>query len=961
MPAALQKLPWSWNAPVLEKAVAHLMQGWRPGLGALDLSDRLVVVPTMEAGRRLKEALARAADEHGSGAVVPWVWTPETVLSPPLREGAVASRLQCRMAWQKVLQNVPLSALESLFPRPPEEVGWTWELEMAELLSELKSLLGAGGLTFADVAEKIEADAARWKDLARLEAAFLKELETAGLEEPQAAKRAVAHEPLIPEGVHSVLVLPSPDLTPLLTTWLQSCASRGTQVMVCVHAPPQMTGWFDDAGRPLPGFWGEQADHQVPLTEEHIHVCHDAAAQAAAVLGLIRQAAPKGRVAVGIGDPETGTVLIEKLRVEGVRVFEPGGVPPMQTGLWHVLQQMQALLGGGSWRAFASLLRVPEVRQGLAGAGDESTVDSDADELETRPSAAVKPSGLRLLEEADDFAARHLPVTLEHGLELLDSARSPLLARAMKGMQALLSRMRSLPLADAAREMLICFHGAREFVPNKRLDHLLQGLADAWLLACAEVQEELPRFGLSAGPGEQLALSLQMIQDRSLGEPRGEVDLVLQGWLELLWEPAPHLVVAGVNEEHIPGILTAHPFLPDSTREALGLPCQASRFARDAYLLRALAEMRAGPSGSLHLTCGQWGERGDALRPSRLLLLCPDHRLPDRVEHLFPKEDGAVHAAEPPRTLLWRLRPRITAPVVETISPTRLRSYLNCPFRDYCSNELGMAAVDASRRELDAMGFGTLAHHAFHQLALDASVKDSDSEKEIAEFLVESARAEMHRLHGHRPAPLISIQFEALVQNLRHAAEIEAAQRADGWRIYAAEMKIGSAGGREALRIEGAVLKGKIDRVDRHEKTGRLRLIDFKTSNKARNPRDAHVEKIGPRRRISDADLWKTFELEGETWLWQDLQLPLYAAAMRQQGLRVDEAGYFCLPKSVQDTAILTWENFDDAWEGQALACAAEIVRRLREGLFWPPAEKAFEQDYEGLFLGDILAAVEPL
>lgn len=959
MPAALKKRPWSWNAPVLEKAVWHLMQEWRPQRGALDLSDKLIVVPTMEAGRRLKEALARATDEHGAGAVVPWVWTPETVLAPPLRRGAVASRLQGRMAWQKVLQKVSPTTLEALFPRLPEERGWTWEVEMAELLAELKSLLGAGGLTFADAAGRIEADAARWKDLARLEAAFLEELEAAGLEEPQAAKRAVAHEPMLPEGVTSVLVLPSPDLTPLLGIWLRSCAAREVQVTVCVHAPPEMAGWFDDAGRPLPGFWGEQAEHQVPLTEEHIHVCHDAAAQAASVLGLIRKTAPQGRVAVGIGDPETGAVLIEKLRVEGVRVFEPGGVPPMQTGLWHVLQEMQSLLGGGSWRAFASLLRVPEVRQGLAGAVDDEADEPAADEQETQPAGAVKPSGLRLLEEADDFAARHLPVTLDHGVELLDSARSPLLARAMKGMQALLSRMRSLPPADAARELLTCFHGAREFVPNERRDHLLQGLADAWLLACAEVQEELPRFGLRAGPGEQLSLSLQMIQDRSLGEPRGEVDLVLQGWLELLWEPAPHLIVAGVNEEHIPGILTAHPFLPDSAREALGLPCQASRFARDAYLLRALAEMRAGPSGSLHLICGQWGERGDALRPSRLLLLCPDHRLPDRVEHLFPKEDGAVHAAEPPRTLLWRLRPRIAAPVVETISPTRLRSYLNCPFRDYCSNELGMAAVDASRRELDAMGFGTLAHHAFHQLALDAKVKDSESEKEIADFLVEAARQELHRLHGHRPAPLVSIQFEALVQNLRHAAEIEAAQRADGWRIHAAEMKMGSAA--DALRIDGALLKGKIDRVDRHEKTGRLRLIDFKTSSKVRSPREAHAEKIGPRRRLSDADLWKTFELGGETWLWQDLQLPLYAAAMRQQGLRVDEAGYFCLPKSVQDTAILTWEDFDDAWQDHALACAAEIVRRLREGLFWPPAENAFEQDYEELFLGDLLTAVEPL
>ena len=83
--------------------------------------------------------------------------------------------------------------------------------------------------------------------------------------------------------------------------------------------------------------------------------------------------------------------------------------------------------------------------------------------------------------------------------------------------------------------------------------------------------------------------------------------------------------------------------------------------------------------------------------------------------------------------------------------------------------------------------------------------------------------------------------------------------------------------------------------------------------------------------------------------------------AMRQRGLRGDVAGYFCLPKSVQDTGLRLWEDFDDAWQDHALACAEEVVTRLREGRFWPPAEHAFEQGYEELFLGDVLAAVDPL
>ena len=250
----------------------------------------------------------------------------------------MATRMQAQMAWQQALQKVPLDQLTTLFPKLPEERGWLWQVEMAELLAELKSILGAGGLSFAEAELKLPQDNVRWRELVVIERAYLKELEAAGFQDSQALKRAVAAEPVLPEGIREVVVLPSPDLPPLLTRWVRACAASGIPVTVATHAPKELSAQFDEIGRPLPASWGDNADVLIPLGAESIHLCHDAAAQAIKALDLIRSTAPQGRVAVGIGDPEPGSVMIEKLRQEGARVFEPSGVDATRVGLWHVLQ-----------------------------------------------------------------------------------------------------------------------------------------------------------------------------------------------------------------------------------------------------------------------------------------------------------------------------------------------------------------------------------------------------------------------------------------------------------------------------------------------------------------------------------------------------------------------------------------------------------------------------------------------
>ncbi len=918
---------WGWDAPVLDKALAFLSERQPAGSGAPDLADTLLIVPTAEAGRRLREGLARGWAV--TGLLSPVVWTAEQALLPAAARPGVASPLQSQLAWQQALQSLPPARLPALFPQPPEDHGWAWQVETARLLMELQSLIGAGGLGFAEV--EAGHDAARWRDLAALATAQAAVLAELGLEDAQAAKRRVAAAPVLPEGVARVLILAAPDLPPLFDRWATACAARGIVVEVAVHAPAERAEAFDALGRPRVEAWGEDAPVVLPFDNAALRLCHDATAQANQVITELRALAPAGRVAVGVADPEVGAVLAEKLALEGVAVFEPGGLAAVQTGLWHLLSEWRSLLATGSWRPFARLLRVPEMRAALAG---------------------TAAGGCDLLAAADAFAAEHLPVTLEHARELPVEA-GPLLT-ALATAETLAAEWRQLPLAEAARAFLLRLYGAREFRPDAPEDHLVAAPAEAWLACCEEIGAAAERFGLKLSPEQALGLSLEALARTALAEPRGEVDLVLQGWLELLWEAAPGLVIAGLNEEQVPGILLAHPFLPDSLRQRLGLPCQASRFARDAYLLGALAAPRAASDG-LRLLCGQWSERGDALRPSRLLFLCEDAALPARVARLFPEDaESAPSQAEPPRSLAWKLRPRLSLPAVETVSPSRLRSYLECPFRHYLSSELHLdATIDPDLREMDALAFGNLAHHALQQLALATDLRDCTEPARLAEFLVAAALAEAQRLYGRRPAPLVTLQLEGLKQRLRHAALIEAEDRAQGWRILHAEWAPDT-----PLVIEGAQVRLKIDRIDRHEASGRIRVLDYKTSDKASAPLEAHAPKAP--RAVDESLAWREFvAADGVRRRWVDLQLPLYAAALRLHGLEPQEAGYFVLPKSVQDTRVLLWPDFGKAWIEPALACAAEAVRRMRAGVFWPPAPRAYDRGFDDLFLGDPEETVE--
>ena len=899
--ANVRRIFLPWDRALLPQAVAHLARDWA-GRAALDLSRTLVVVPTRQAGRRLREALAEHAATRGAAVFAPRVVTPEILVAPGLAAGHLASRLESLLAWTDIFRALPLVEFREVFPVDPPTRNFSWALRLAQDFCRLQSTLAEGGLRLADVAPKSGGEfpeAARWRQLGALEEIFDAKLRAVGRRDPQAAKIRAVQDPAPLVGVEKIVVLATPDPLPLAVAMLQAQA-RTVPVEVVVFAPKSESESFDGWGRPLAKQWAGR-HLALPAFASRVHLCADPAAQAEQVTTTASAYALPARVlGVGVADPEILPLLENSLARAGVAAFNPEGRARLHDGLHALLAALAELAAAPSFDAGAALLRCPDVLAWLEARAD------------------FKFSPAQVLEQCDALRGRHLPPTLAAALTHV--GKSPEVAFVLGALVELRAVLTRGEFPENAAVALAEIFSARELTAGGELAES----AKAWTATMRETQRALSAIRPAVVTlAEAWALALGAFAEQTRTDERPPDALDLLGWLELLWEDAPHLVVAGCNDGAVPDAVAGDPFLPESLRGLLGLKTNADRFARDAYLLQAIAASRP----RLDLLLGKTSIVGDPLKPSRLLLRCADAELPARVTQLFrPVESSRPNL---PWKRAWQLQARrVAAP--SKISVTALRDWLACPFRFYLRHALKMERVEPAKDELDARDFGTLIHGALQQLGENTSLRDCLDPVQLREFLLaafeRSARA---RFGGELTLPLV-VQFEAARQRLRATAEVESRERAEGWRTVRVEWKF-------TVPLGAVTLSGKIDRIDRHA-DGRVRVIDYKTGDTASSPAKAHM------RAVRDSDLvrpeWlRCADADGKPRTWIDLQLPIYLRAVATEFGDAVTCGYFNLPKAAGETAVEIWSDYSRDLQAAAEQCAEGVAAAVTAEDFWPPTE----------------------
>jgi ATP-dependent helicase/nuclease subunit B len=110
-------------------------------------------------------------------------------------------------------------------------------------------------------------------------------------------------------------------------------------------------------------------------------------------------------------------------------------------------------------------------------------------------------------------------------------------------------------------------------------------------------------------------------------------------------------------------------------------------------------------------------------------------------------------------------------------------------------------------------------------------------------------------------------------------------------------------------------VRGRLDRIDRHEQTGRWAIFDYKSSESAKTPANTHLR----------------------SGHWVDLQLPLYRRLGTTIGIPGDaELGYILLPKDTKKAGAVV-ADWTPAQLQAADATLFDAAQRILSGEFWPP------------------------
>lgn len=912
---------FSWKQPLIDQAVDWLAGDW-PGNTPLDLSNTWVVVPTSQSGRRLREALASRAAESGQAVFPPRVVLPAGLLDEIAGGIEVARRHECMLAWTDVLRTIKLSEFAEVFPNKPASRTFLWAARLARQLVRLHETLAENSLRIADVptnaAGKLP-EISRWLQLSRLEGLYDQRLRDLRLADPQAARIAGIREAEPPEFVDRIVVIGTPDPQPLAVALLKKYAKR-IPITVIISGPVDepIGDNFDEWGRPLAEIWSVRPVTWIDF-QKQVHLCANPAGQSARIIEIAsRYEDPDRWLAVGTEDKELLAPIHAGLAGAGFASYNPEGTPRKNDPLFELVSLLGKLRAEPAFGTVEALARCPDVLDWL-----RAKLGSDFSASET-------------LKALDQLRARNLPVTLAAAIEHAPDVENgfPGIRAALAAFSDLREILTTRKFPECALDALAQIFGHREFDHQKPGHSRRSESATDWVTIAREIGTAAGRFR-TVDDADAWDLALQLFAEARQTDDKPARAIELQGWLELMWNDAPHLIVAGMNDGLVPTSIIGDAFLPESLRELLGLKTNSARLARDAYILHTLIASRS-TTGRVDVLLGKTTAAGDPLRPSRLLLVCEDEQLPARVNYLF-REVGNDQSSTPWRRA-WKLQPDTTREI-ERLSVTSFRSYLECPFRFYLKRALRMEAVDPAKAELDALDFGTLCHAAVEAMGRNISIRESTDAETIAEFLLATLDHRMRGRFGNELTLPLQIQLESARQRLLRAAEVQATVRAEGWIIEQVERPI-------EFDLDGLPVRGTVDRIDRHESSGAIRVFDYKTSDKPANPRDAHLRNPKRNETIESIPEFARLELEGRTVVWKDLQLPLYLHALASGFSGPITCGYFNLPKATSETGIALWEDYTGELQAAADECARGIAAAVKAGRFWPPSED-IKEDYD--------------
>ena len=945
--------------PLLPEAVRLLFDRHAKD-GIWDMSGVIVALPGAQAARRLSRLLQDQAKPTQIALEGPEILTPATLLEKlytPAQK--IAGPLQSYFAWIQAAAGMPEDERKTLAPKADNtDRPMTWA-GVAREAQRARAAAAAEGLTLSEISQKCGAlpgvcDDRRWPALANLERSYLAKLAEVGLTDRDDARM----EALKSKGVscqNDIYLIGAQDLNGIERDMLQAVESSVNAVIPALSTEEHM---FDEAGSVRVNC---SDDITIPIPDNVLRFVDGPAEEADA---LVEDIAALGgcfaleEITIGIGDEAAAESMARRLGVLDIPSYSPFGRPLSRVRPAALLNLVRDYLHSPTAASFAALARHPDIEAYLTRGQDirlQDTIAAQPARDAKKSERVAKVLALPLLAQLDIYRAECLPENLPAGpkapkLKDIEYPSDAQIARegvlaAHDGAIALLSELRGedkrKPIgqwADPIAGLLGAVYRDTSLPDDpegRQFARALAGLRDILL----GLQDLPPGLSPDVSGAEALAFVLSQAEaERLPSEPAAasQGGLEMMGWLELALDDAPVLLLTGLQEGCVPAVTGDDSLLPDSLRAKLGLADDRRREVRDKWLLRQMIESRQGEGRHVHLIVPRRGADGDPRMPSRLLFACSAEEAAKRASAFSTRQSDEktalpLFSCGEKRDLTPPLPVKRDPPISEmTISG--FTSYLACPYRFYLRHVCCLEERDDSQDEINPRLFGLLLHSCLAAFAKSRYSQSADA-AEIGEYFRRQLEKQVEKQFGRHPSRVLRLQIRQAHRRLEAFSQWQAQSVLEGWVIYKSEEDL-----KVAIDVDGLpfTVRGRLDRMDYHPATGRYRIIDYKTGDSAKRPEDKHCPR-GP----------------AEKWL--ELQLPLYRLLVGANGVDIakiapGDLGYVLLSADLEPATLAAngalnggtgWvpARWGEEEMDVALESAKEVIRKVRAGEFWPPAD----------------------
>lgn len=919
-----------WDQPLLPLAAkwllthahTHNLSTPSPIANEINLSQLLVLVPGSRAGRTLATLLIDLANQRGKLVSLPIITTPGQFIDRLFAvESNDASPLVEHLAWAHALHQIPSNISHNLAGKSLHNQPHTTLLTYAALLSRAAQSLAGDDLLVHEVPARVESAPAssrtdafaatfaphQWQAFASVQDAaesLLSAHSTAPLT-IRSLRRLRQVRAASPATKRPALLIGAIEIPALVRRALTQHTLHTTAL---IAAPSTLSERFTPWGTLAPlSSWFPS----LPITDDLVTIASSPLDQAEAALGHIASESESrcaaqlppltpADVVIAVPDLEVAAALqglaseVQTVHPLRVRLADP--IPLTCTGPAALALACIEFTSHRTLKNLILLTHQPDATRAINAPLDPSARNTWSLVLDEYASATpdrgldcatqeLWPSShsnrqsnilTQLLTAVDSWLQPLIAITDAHPAPEFCAALRQVLAHAYQGRSA--NRSASGSLSDVAS--------------LKSLNQILTDLS------------QLPPSLSLATSQARTVLATEIRSATIAPEPDGQA-IELLGWLDAIADPAPHLILTGINDHRIPGPPSIDPLLPESLRTLLGLSTSRDRGVRDGYLLDLALHSRR-----THLICGRRSQKGDPLLPSRLLL---------QDDATLPKRILSMQSGTPlPITLTRRVtssaqdyfptRPIDSlAPLPSSMSVTSFAAYLRSPYGYYLNHVLGLKDLSSPQPELSRLTFGSLIHDALHFWAQSPS-RHSANQRDIALSLHEGLHRASQGLIGTACRVEVELQILIARERLEHFSHWQAARRAAGWEILHSEwLPTDSSASIEVPGQPPMLLKGRIDRIEinRTGPTPQFAILDYKTSDSAQRPDNPHQV----RGKLADFTPYHDLNHDGTLAPrppWKNLQLPLYrhlAASIIPTNASLS-LGIIHLPRDPRDTGL---------------------------------------------------------